>query len=62
MRFAVDTKTGTKVVNSMLEAVQHFAGYYLDMAKGKSDKEQKALSKAFVTYLLASGKIQVIEE
>ena len=62
MRFAVETKTGTKVVNSMFEAVLYFQGFYNDMAAGKSDEEQKAAAKAMITYLLATGKIRVIEE
>ena len=62
MKYKVNLKDGsTVVVNTILEASRYFVGYLRDLAsKCKTDEELQQLSCVFGAYLIASGKVEII--
>ena len=62
MKYKVNLKDGsTVVVDSMLKATRYFVGYAREMVKDfNTDEELQQFAYVFSTYLLATGKVEII--
>lgn len=62
MKYKVNLKDGSSVVvDSMLKATRYFVGYAREMVRDfKTEEELQQFSFVFSSYLLATGKVEII--
>ena len=62
MKYKVNLKNGSSVVvDSMLKATRYFVGYAREIAATlKTDEELQQFAYIFSNYLLATGKVEII--